>query len=260
LGLPASAFGSLQNKIGYLGNAVADQFGVANIFLQGYAPGMFYGYKTAGIYQTKDNITITKDLSNSVPVPGDIKFVDQNGDNVINSSDLTIIGNPNPKFTYGIQPSFRYKQLSVSATFNGVYGNQIMNANLRYEATPSRQASNIRKAAFDQRWTVNNPGNAYSSSTYNLPSVVMDRFIEDGSFLRWSDLTIGYAFPATIIRKAGLQSLNLFASGKNLLLKTKYSGYDPEVNTFAFDGLRPGIDYFSYPNSRSFTVGVNVGF
>lgn len=260
LGLPITDFGMLKGVVGYLGNSIADQLGVGNIFLQGYAPGMFYGYQTDGIYQTGDNITITKNLTNNVPVPGDVKFVDQNGDNIIDSKDLTIIGNPNPKFVYGFQPSLRYKNLNLSAAFNGVYGNQVLNANLRYEATPSRQSANIRQSAFDQRWISANGGNLYPSANYNLPNVVMDRYVENGSFLRWSDLTIGYTLPQDIVKRARLQSISLFASGKNLMVWTKYSGNDPEVNSFAFDGLRPGIDFYSYPNSRSYTIGPNIGF
>jgi TonB-linked SusC/RagA family outer membrane protein len=259
LGLPLSTFGTLNNVAGYLGNAISDQFGIGNIFLKGYAPGLFYGYQTDGIYQTGDAITITKDLTNNVPKPGDVKFVDQNGDDIIDAKDLTIIGNPNSRFSYGFQPGFNFKQFSLTASFNGVWGNQILNANLRYEATPSRQVANIRKSSFNERWTASQPGDRYPSSYYNLPNVVLDRYIENGNFLRCSDLTLGYAVPARLLRKAKLSSVNVFASGKNLLLFTRYSGYDPEVNSFAFDGLRQGIDLFSYPNARSYTVGINIG-
>jgi len=174
---------------------------------------------------------------------------------------LTIIGNPNPKFTYGFQPSFRYKQFTINTSFNGVYGNQILNANLRYEATPSRSSANIRQSAFDQRWTADNPSNLYPAASYILPNMVMDRYVEDGSFLRWNDLTIAYTLPSSgFLKKSGLNNVSVFVSGKNLALFTKYSGNDPEVSSFAFDGLRPGIDYFSYPNARSYTIGINVGF
>lgn len=258
LGLPKAVFGS-NEYVGYLGNSIADQFGVGNIFVEGMAPGMFYGYQTNGIYQTGETITVTKDLTNKVPVAGDIKFVDQNGDNIIDSKDLLILGNPNPKFTYGFQPSFRYKNVSINTAFNGVYGNQVLNANLRTEATPSRQASTIRQSAFNERWTSTGGGNLYPAANYQLPNVVMDRYLENGSFLRWSDLTIGYLIPGSSLKRAGVQNINVFVSVKNLLLITKYSGNDPEVSSFAFDGLRPGIDYNSYPNARSYTLGINIG-
>ena len=259
LGLPQSTFGKNQ-YVAYLGNAIGDHYGVGNIFIQGQAPGLFWGYKTDGIYQAGDNITVKKDLLNAVPTPGSIKFIDQNGDSIINTSDMTIIGNPNPKFTYGFNASFQYKNFTLNANFYGVYGNQILNANLRDEATPSLQSANIRESAFLNEWTSTNPGDTYPSPSKNIPNVVMDRYIENGSFLRLSNLTIGYTFPQSIPSKIGLNGINVYATGTNLFLITKYSGNDPEVNSFAFDGLRPGIDYNSFPNVRTFIFGLNVKF
>ncbi|MEO9144820.1 MAG: TonB-dependent receptor [Ginsengibacter sp.] len=259
LGLPQSTFGK-SSYVAYLGNAIGDHYGVGNIFIQGQAPGLFWGYKTDGIYQTGENISIKKDLLNSVPTPGAIKFVDQNGDSIINSSDMTIIGNPNPKFTYGFNASLRYKNFTLNANFYGVYGNQILNANLRDEATPSKQSPNLRENALLNAWTPTNASNTYPSLTQNIPNVVMDRYIENGSFLRMSNLTLGYTLPQFIPSKIGLNSINVYATGTNLFLITKYSGNDPEVNSFAFDGLRPGIDYNSFPNVRSFIFGLNIKF
>ncbi|SEA46895.1 TonB-linked outer membrane protein, SusC/RagA family [Arachidicoccus rhizosphaerae] len=259
LGLPESTFGS-SSYVGYLGNSLGDHYGVGNIFIQGMAPGLFWGYKTDGIYQTGDDIKVTQDLNNTVPTPGSIKFVDQNGDGVIDSKDMTIIGNPNPKFTYGFNLNTTYKNFNLSANFTGVYGNQILNANLRDLATPSTSSGNFSAEAFENMWTTENPSNIYPSVTKAIYNVVTDRYIESGSYLRLSSVTLGYTFPDAVTKSIGLSRLNIYASGQNLFLITKYSGFDPEVNSFAFDGLRPGIDMNSFPNSRTFILGLNVNF
>lgn len=259
LGLPEGTFGNHQ-YVAYLGNTLGDHYGAGNIFIQGKAPGLFWGYKTDGIYQMGDNIGIKQNLSGSVPVPGDIKYVDENGDSIINSNDQQIIGNPNPKFIYGFNASIKYKSFTLSAYFNGVYGNQILNANLRDAATPSLQSPSLRESVFKQMWTSTYASKTYSSATYNLPNVVMDRYIEDGSFLRLSSVMLSYTLPQNLVSRLGMEKINVYASGQNLLLLTKYSGFDPEVNTFAFDGLRPGIDLYSYPNARSLVLGLNITF
>jgi TonB-linked SusC/RagA family outer membrane protein len=260
LGLPQGQFGN-STYVAYLGNSIGDHFGVANIFIQGQAPGLFWGYKTNGIYQGKgDTANVKKSLTNVAPRPGDIKFADLNSDSVINSSDMTVIGNPNPKFIYGFNISATIKSFTISAAFNGSYGNQIFNANLRYQATPSAQSSNLRSDAFENSWRSDKPSNLYPSVTYKLPSVAMDRYVEDGSFLRWSDLTVSYSLPKKFIGKIGLQNANVYTTCKNVALITKYSGFDPEVNSFAFDGLRRGIDLNSFPNARTYILGLNIAF
>ncbi|MGF7229764.1 hypothetical protein [Arachidicoccus sp.] len=173
---------------------------------------------------------------------------------------MTIIGNPNPKFTYGFNTSFEYKNFTLDASFNGVYGNQILNANLRDQATPSMQSANLRENVFENMWSSTNASNKYPSPSKNIPNVVTDRYIENGSFLRLSNLTLGYKLPASVVKRLGLSSINIYATGQNLLLITKYSGFDPEVNSFAFDGLRPGIDLNSFPNARVYVLGLNVNF
>ena len=134
-------------------------------------------------------------------------------------------------------------------------------SNLRYEAMPSKNSSNIRKDAFANAWRADNPTNRYPSVNSTNPSTaVLDRYIEDGSFLRCSDITLGYTIPKSLVGKIGFQAINVFASVKNAFVITDYSGYDPEVNTFAFDGLRRGIDMNSFPQSRSYIFGLSVTF
>ena len=260
LGLPQGVFGK-ETYTAYLGNTIGDHFGAANIFIQGQQPGLFWGYKTNGIYQGGgDTADVKRNLLNVAPRPGDVRFVDQNGDSTINTSDLTIIGNPNPKFIYGFKLAATYKNFSFSTSFNGVYGNQIFNANLRYQATPSLQAPNLRSEAFENAWTATNKSNLYPSVTYRNANMVMDRYIEDGSYLRWADLTLAYDFKGDYLKKIGLQSAKFYINAKNLAVFTNYSGFDPEVNSFGFDGLRRGVDLNSFPNSKTFTAGVNIVF
>lgn len=258
LGLPESTYGNNTYRA-YLGNSIGDHFGVANIFIEGKAPGLFWGYKTDGIIQEGDEV-LPNSISNG-NTPGNIKFVDSNGDGSITEDDKVILGDPNSDFTYGFQTTFTYKDFSLSASFNGVYGNDILNSNLRYEAMPSRQTSNMTKEAYANAWRADKPGNLYPSVNSMVPSqAVLDRYIEDGSFLRCSDITLSYSLPKSLISKIKFENINLFASVKNAFIITSYSGYDPEVNTFAFDGLRCGIDMNSFPQARSYIFGLSVTF
>ena len=109
-------------------------------------------------------------------------------------------------------------------------------------------------------WTETNPSNLYPGSSFQIQNMVMDRFVEDGSYFRCSDITLNYTLPESWISKVGMRNASFFASVKNAFILTDYKGYDPEVNSFAFDGLRPGVDMNSYPTPRSFIFGLNVTF
>lgn len=273
LGLLPSDFGFLGENIGYYGNSIGDHFGVGHIFLEGKAPGLFFGYVTQGIVQPED-ITdqgvkyIKKDgtvgyyqtFNKVVPVAGDIKFVDNDGDGDVNVNDRDIIGDPNPDFTYGFSTSISWKNLSLSAAFTGVQGRDILNTNNRYINTPGTKSNNLTRKAFQNMWTESNHSNLYPSSTFVVQNYVMDRYVEDGSYLRCSDITLNYVLPKVWMKKIGFQNASVYASVKNAFIITDYSGYDPEVNSFAFDGLRPGVDMSSYPTPRSFIFGLNLTF
>ena len=273
LGLLPTGFGCLGERIGYYGNSLGDHFGVGHIFLQGEAPGLFLGYVTQGIVQPEDitdqgvkymkddgTVGYYKDVNGNLPVAGDIKFVDKDGNGSINTSDRDIIGNPNPGFTYGFQTNFSWKGLSFSAAFNGVHDRDVINVNNRYINTPGTKAGTISKEAFKGMWTAENHSNLYPSSNYIVQNMVMDRYVEDASYLRCSDITLSYVLPAAWMQKIGFQNASVFASVKNAFVLTDYSGYDPEVNSFAFDGLRPGVDMNAYPTPRQFIFGLNVTF
>ncbi|WP_222536943.1 SusC/RagA family TonB-linked outer membrane protein [Pedobacter polysacchareus] len=255
LGLPETRFGNEMYKA-YLGNSIGDHFGTANIFIVGKAPGLFWGYKTDGIIQTGE-VSPTSVIFNQTP--GNIKVVDVTGDGVIDVNDKTIIGNPNPDFSYGFQTAVSYKQFKFSAAFYGVQGGDVVNGNIRYEQMPSQQTSNMIGKAYAGAWRANAQSNLYPSVNSVLQNVVYDRYVEDASFLRCSDITLAYTVPKTWTNNQ-IGNINLFASVKNAFLITDYSGYDPEMRTFSFDGLRPGIDLNSFSNPRQFILGLNVTF
>lgn len=274
LGLLPSDWGCMGERVGYEGTSLGDHFGVANAFLQGEAPGLFWGYATQGIIQTED-ITDAgvkyiksdgtegtyKTFNGKNPSAGDVKFIDQNGDGIVDAEDRTIIGDPNPDFTYGFQTRISWKSLSLSASFNGVQGRDIMNTGIRYTGTPGEKSNNIVREAFYNMWTPENHSNLYPSSKYVVENgVVMDRYVDDGSYLRCSDITLSYTMPKNWMKAVGFQNAMVYASVKNAFIITDYSGYDPEVNSFAFEGLRPGVDMNSYPTPRSFVFGLNVTF
>lgn len=273
LGLLPSDFGFLGEQIGYYGNSIGDHFGVGHVFLEGKAPGLFFGYATQGIVQPEDiteegvkytkkdgTVGYYKTFNKVAPVAGDIKFVDSDGDGDVNVNDRDIIGDPNPDFTYGFSTSISWKDLSLSAAFTGVQGRDVLNTNNRYINTPGTRANNLTRKAYQNMWTESNHSNLYPSSTFVVNNYVMDRYVEDASYLRCSDITLSYVLPKVWMKKIGFQNASVYASVKNAFIITDYSGYDPEVNSFAFDGLRPGVDMSSYPTPRSFIFGLNLTF
>lgn len=273
LGLLPSDFGFLGENVGYYGNSLGDHFGVGHIFLEGKAPGLFFGYVTQGIVQPEDitdqgvkytkkdgTVGYYKTFNKVAPVAGDIKFVDSDGDGDVNVNDRDIIGDPNPDFTYGFSTSISWKDLSLSAAFTGVQGRDILNTNNRYINTPGTRSNNLTRKAYQNMWTEANHSNLYPSSTYVVQNFVMDRYVEDASYLRCADITLSYILPKVWMKKIGFQNASVYASVKNAFTITNYSGYDPDVNFFAFDGLRPGVDMSSYPTPRSFIFGLNLTF
>lgn len=265
-GLPEEDWGSGNHWKAYMGNSIGDHFGQVNIFVAGKEPGLFYGYKTDGVIQYNDPYLEKVKSSIGTLAAGNLKLVDTNGDGVVNEKDRQIIGNPNPDYTYGLQTAFTWKNVSLSASFNGVQGRDVLNANARYFTLPSNSTSMVSKSSFEKMWRDDNPwtgayyGNEMPSNHAVTPKVALDKYVEDASFLRCSDITLSYSFPKALASKIGSKNIGVYASLKNAFILTSYTGYDPEVNSFAFDGTRPGIDTSSYPHTRSYIFGLNVSF
>lgn len=257
LGLAPSNLGTIQNVSYYYGGTVSNSpfFKMpANVFIEGRPIGLFYGLKGDGIWQTTDNLT-GKQYYGTAVTAGSFRYVDQNGDNNITDEDRVLLGNPNPDFTYGFTLNFQYKRFSASAFFNGSYGNEVVNGNL-LRLSNTNGLGNILAKSYYNAWTPTNPSNEYPRLNYE-ETRFSDRLVEDGSFLRLSTVNLNYDLQ---LKSKFLKAVTFSVTGRNLWLLSKYSGYDPEVNSFGWDPSRIGVDWASYPNSRAITFGINAKF
>lgn len=236
----------------------------------GRPASMFYGYVFDGTYQVDDfyyvggnyvaKEGVVKQVGSSKAVPGRIKYKDLNGDGVIDSNDMTVIGDPNPKHYGGFTNVFEYRNFDLSIFFTWSYGNDVLNANEAWFSNFESNRNNYLYKTIDY-WSTVNPSNKVSA-----PSVqdywVSSRSVENGSYLRVSNITLGYNLSSAehpFFKKLGFENLRFYVSGDNLYLLTSYSGYDPEVST-ASSALTLGLDYCSYPRSRTFTFGLDISF
>ncbi|MEP3575543.1 MAG: TonB-dependent receptor [Cyclobacteriaceae bacterium] len=264
LGLaPATVWhnGKESEEIYYLGEIISTGSlqQPANIFMEGQPIGMFWGYKTAGIYQTEDAAVEGPTFNGTDNVAGDVIFVDQNGDGNIDGNDRTFIGNPNPDFSYGFNISVTYKRFNLSALFNGVYGNDVANATLSQIGYATLTSSNALKDAYINAWRPEAPSNSNPRIGWNYAdSQFTDRLIEDGSYLRLNNLSIGYDLPIEKIK--GISKVNIYVSANNLFTITKYTGYDPVATSYMFEGGIMGVDWLGTPNVRNYLMGINLSF
>ncbi len=266
IGLPEGEFGNHRFKamtgdvIG-AGNYLKDY---VNIFIEGRPVALYFGTKVDGILQQSDvdRMMANGTLPTYKDVPlraGDPNYVDINKDGVIDSRDETIIGDPNPDFSYGLTLDMTYKNFYLNTVFNGVYGNEIVNANRLQEEDFLQGNNNITQSSFDNYWKEDRPSTTYPRLLYNGNNEnFTSMIIEDGSFFRMALLTLGYNF--NIKQNKAIRGVGLNFTARNLFTLTSYSGYDPEVSTFANNPMRVGIDWASYPNNRSFTLGVTLDF
>ena len=266
LGVPASEFyinGLATERSFFFGNQVSrGQIfqSSPNVFVQGEETSLFYGFETSGIYQNEDEISSYLYENSGGTLPGDVRIVDQNGDGLIDANDRTFIGNPNPDFIYGINLNFRYKRFNVSMLFNGVQGNDIANGNLLTIGNASGQFQNISQSAYYNAWRGEGTTNTHPRIGYDTIGdiAITDRIIEDGSFLRLNNLTVGYDFPTN--NTDLFQRFNVFVTAQNLFTWTKYSGYNPEISSFSYDGLRNGVDWNGAPDAKTISLGLNINF
>jgi hypothetical protein len=260
LGVPEAMFGNQMRKA-ILGERISGgtSFKVpANIYIEGQQAGLFWGYQTNGIIQTSDDLGKAPSIQGVPSALGDVWYVDQNGDGNVNEADLTIIGNPNPKFSAGLNSELTYGKFGLTFFINAVQGNQIANGNLGRFAIPTALPSNnILSAAYEGAWREGRTDATYPRLGYDIKGDFTDRMIEDGSFIRLSFVSLSYKLDRIV---KTISKANFFVTGHNLLLLTKYSGFDPEVNSFAFDSSRRGIDWSSFPNQKSVTIGFNIEF
>ena len=257
LGLPETKYGTeyyqayYGTNLSYFGSAAFP----VNIFIKGKPIGLFWGYKTNGIFQSDEEANGLVHNGNKLTA-GDITYVDINHDGVINTEDRVILGDPNPDFTFGFNTSLTYKAFTLSAQFYGSVGNDLVNANL-LDNTNTYYDYNILKEAYYEAWRAESPSIKYPKLGTPLNELT-DRMVENGSFLRMSSLSLTWNMP---VRKwKAINGLQLTLTGRNLFTITNYSGYDPDANSFSNDSKRVGIDYGSAPVTRSYSCTVNVTF
>lgn len=231
-----------------------------NIFIAGEPMALFYGMPTDGLVPAGEQGIPLEIAPDEVRGEGSINYIDTNGDGVISALDRCIIGDPNPDFTYGFSTSFRWDRLRFTADFTGSYGNDIYNLNNMNDSNVTNHTYNKLRGAVYDAWSKENPNAAFpaidalSTSDLNWAS---DRFVEDGSYLRLANVAISYAIP--LPRKSLLRTLTLGVSAKNLYVWTKYSGWDPDVNSFG-SVMRKSVDVGSYPGARTYMFDVKFAF
>ena len=270
---------------GWQGSDGADDY----LVKVGQPVGLMYGFVTDGWYKIEDfdynattkaytlkaGIPTSQNISGTIR-PGSLKIKDLNGDGLITTDgDRQVIGNATPKFVGGWNNQFAYKGIDLSVFVNFVYGNDIYNAN-NIEWTDGTFPNLNVLAKMKNRWrNIDETGNlvtdptalaALNTNAQIWSPVNSQRYfvkstdIEDGSFLRVNNITLGYTLPTVLIAKLKIQSLRVYGTVNNLKVFTNYSGYDPEVATRNSDPLTPGVDFAAYPRSRVFVFGVNATF
>lgn len=268
--------------------------------LVGEPVGQFYGYKVIGMFKDEGDF-YQKDSKGEfrlnekgerIPVAlpkgksmkeneiwvGDYIFEDKDNNGVIDEKDRSFLGNPEPKFNYGINNYFSYKGFDLNIFINGVYGNKIFNSLRKWYTNPMNNSGMLKETigiarvelidpegpADISNVRVSNPAQAkvqrITANDANDNNRMSDRFIEDGSYLRIKNISLGYTFPRSWLEKIGIENLRIYANVQNAFTFTKYKGYDPEIGAYNQNVLTRGIDNARYPSQRIYTFGLNLGF
>lgn len=232
-----------------------------NVFIEGQPMAMFYGIPTNGLVQEGEMGVPYSESDTSYRGPGAINYIDVDGDGFITEKDRTLIGNPNPDFTYGFNTSFRYKRFSLTATFVGSHGNDIYNVNKMLDTNTSGVFQNLTSDTVAKQWSPDNTETWYPAiGALNGADVkwASDRYVEDGSYLRLSNVAISYDIPFKK-RDSFIKGINITLSAGNLWVWTKYSGWDPDVNSYGTIKKR-AADMGSYPGARTFKTDLKFTF
>lgn len=283
-----------KNKVVSLGGASAifaagaERQYVTHVTREGDPIGVYYGLKVAGMVRQSDMANIAIDNANlqadntfpkgyvmkgpprssysSTPLnPGDLYFEDPNGDGIVNEADKQVIGSPYADFTYGFNLSLNFRQIDFSASFNGSQGNQVIDGQDYYIKNMEGSGNNYAVVANRYRSEAE-PGDgiiyrASRGGTQSNSTRLSDFYLQDGSFFRCTNITLGYNVPAlAIIKKAGISNVRLYAGVDNAFTVTKYLGYNPEVDYNNGTNLTPGVDYGKYPLVRAINFGARVQF
>ncbi len=237
-----------RNRITGMGTTNNIIMGSANetILRKDEALGSFYGLQFDGIVQQGEDVSQLPTLNGKTLEPGDVKYVDQDGNGRIDGNDRVVLGSIQPDFTYGFSSQLKWKHLDASVAFAGSYGNQVYNA-LGRRLEQTGDSYNLLRTVLDS-WTEDNPSNRYPlASKERATSYIDSRYVENASYLKLRNLTIGYTLP---LKESFPLKVRVFATASNLFTITPYTGYDPEVAS--------GTDTGAYPSARSFVFGVDL--
>ena len=220
--------------------------------------GTFYGYRFKGIIQSDEDLTQLPSQTISTVEPGNPKFEDVNNDGVVNEQDRVVLGNIQPKFTYGFNTKVAYKNWDLFVSISGSYGNKLFNAlACRLDRGNGYYYNPLAEVA--DRWTPTHPSNTIQKATSATSIYADDRFVENASYLKFRNIQLGYTLPVPQITKDA--KLRLYVSLQNFFTITNYSGYDPEANRNGIDetsALYQGVDYGAYPAAKTVLVGFNI--
>jgi len=240
------------------------RFGEINAWQVGYPVSSFYGYQQDGIFKTQAEVDAGVAAGQAGAALGRFRWKDRNGDGKITSDDQGIIGSPQPKLTMGLNLGLNYKKFDFTMFLFGSFGQQIFNYNKLFTVF-GQFNSNVDKKILTESWSPSNPNGTWPmidpNDTYSVSSSSF--YVEDGSYLRAQNMTLGYTLPA--MPKLGLSKLRIYVQGQNVFTITKYSGIDPAISTVNTGGSNQnngfmGFDFGNYPSSRTFLFGVNASF
>jgi TonB-linked SusC/RagA family outer membrane protein len=249
-------------------STISDDFKLGGTVVRVGEPiGVFVGYKTDGIVRDSAHARELAGIVNTVNAaayrPGDVIFVDTDGNDTINALDRQVIGSPHPDYTLGWQNTFSFRGLELTGLLTGTFGNEILNLNL-WRLTGGDLATNVLRERYTDRWTPQNPDARYPRFGVNTVGAgttdYNDLILEDGSYLRLKTLSLAYTLPERWVTGRGFSRARVYVTGTNVITWTDYRGFDPEVSSFGVGNLNRGIDIGSYPSARSVTVGFNFAY
>ena len=249
----------------------SSRFGAFSRLQPGEALGAFYGYKVVGLFQSQSEIDGLNAKSptgkyQQDAAPGRFKYLDANGDGKISDSDRVFFGNPNPKFTMGLNIDASWKNFDFSAFFYASVGNDVINYVRYWTDFPQVFDGAISKDAVYNSWTPTHTNAKVPilerSANFSNTTQFTSYYMENGSFLRCKSMVLGYTLPTKILKPAGIERLRVYIQAANLFTITKYTGLDPELTTSNLrDNSNFGIDFGNYPsNQKNYLVGVNLSF
>ena len=260
-----------RNKVLNMGGAStiltngAERSYLTHITQEGQPVGMFYGFKVLGRI-TADNLgKVAPSAASTNPAKiGDLYFQDTDGNGVVNDADKTVIGTPYPKFTYGFALNTAYKTFDLRASFNGSYGNQVLDGQDYYLYNFEGSGNQYVEVA-DRYRNEANPGSGLNyrpsrAGTQSNSTRLSSFYIQDGSYFRCTNITLGYSFPKSLANAIKVSNIRIYASVDNAFTITDYKGYNPEVDYSGGSNLTPGVDYGNYPLARAYNLGVKLTF